>query len=68
MSLKKSSKFWNSPDGGAYFTDLLQSDGRSGGRMDREGFPEKVWQETFNWPNSTGSLVANREGKLPACI
>ena len=40
-------KLWNSPEGGAYFTDLLQGNGRGGGRVDRDGFPEKVWQEIY---------------------
>lgn len=38
-------KIWNSPDGEAYFSDLLQPNGRGGGRFDRDGFPEKAWLE-----------------------
>lgn len=45
--LKKIVQLWNSPDGEAYLADLLQPNGRGGGRMDRDGFPEKVWQEIF---------------------
>ena len=45
--LNKIITLWNSPDGAAYLTDLLQPNGRSGGRMDRDGLPEKVWQEIF---------------------
>lgn len=45
--LEKIVKLWNSPDGEAYFTDLLQPNGRGGGRMDRDGFPESAWQEIF---------------------
>ena len=40
-------KLWNSQDGEAYLADLLQPNGRSGGRIDRDGFSEKVWQEIF---------------------
>lgn len=43
--LNKIVKLWDSPDGEAYFTDLLQPNGRSGGRFDRDGFPERAWQE-----------------------
>ena len=45
--LQKIITLWNSPEGAAYLTDLLQPNGRSGGRMDRDGLPEKVWQEIF---------------------
>lgn len=45
--LEKILKLWNSPDCGLYLADLLQANGRGGGRMDRDGFPEKVWQEIF---------------------
>lgn len=41
-------KLWNSPEGESYFTDLLQPNGRGGGRFDRDGFPERAWQEIFN--------------------
>lgn len=43
--LEKIVKLWNSPDGEAYFNDLLQPNGRGGGRFDRSGFPEKAWNE-----------------------
>jgi hypothetical protein len=45
--LEKIVKLWNSPEGDPYLTDLLQPNGRSGGRMDRDGFPERAWQEIF---------------------
>jgi len=45
--LEKIVKLWNTPDCGPYLTDLLQPNGRGGGRLDRDGFPEKVWQEIF---------------------
>ncbi|MGA8147980.1 MAG: hypothetical protein WB870_10455 [Gallionellaceae bacterium] len=45
--LEKIVKLWDSPNGGVYLTDLLQNNGRSGGRVDRDGFPEKVWQEIY---------------------
>jgi hypothetical protein len=35
---------WNSPDGEGYLADLLHPT-YSGGRFDRSGFPENVWQE-----------------------
>jgi hypothetical protein len=40
-------KLWNSSEAEAYFADLLQPNGRGGGRMDRDGFPEKAWYEIF---------------------
>lgn len=43
--LEKIVQLWNSPEGEAYFVDLLQPNGRGGGRMDRDGFPDKVWEE-----------------------
>ena len=45
--LEKIVKLWNSPDGESYLADLLQPNGRGGGRMDRDGFPEGAWQEIF---------------------
>lgn len=45
--LKKIITLWNSPDGADYLADLLQPNGRSGGRMDRDGLPEKAWEEIF---------------------
>jgi len=42
--LEKIVQLWNSPDGEAYLADLLRPT-YSGGRFDRVGFPEKVWQE-----------------------
>jgi hypothetical protein len=42
--LEKIVQLWNSPDGEAYFADLLHPN-YSGGRFDRAGFPAKVWQE-----------------------
>lgn len=27
------------------FSDLLQPDGRGGGRLDRDGFPDEAWNE-----------------------
>jgi len=46
--LEKIMAVWNSPDGEPYLADLLQPNGRGGGRMDRDGFPEKAWQEIFH--------------------
>ena len=39
---------WNSPEGETYLSDLLQPNGRGGGRFDRDGFPDQAWQEIFN--------------------
>jgi len=46
--LEKIVELWNSPDGEDYFNDLLQPNGRGGGRFDRHGFPEKVWWEIYS--------------------
>jgi hypothetical protein len=43
--LEKIVKLWNSPDAEPYFADLLQPNGRGGGRIDRDGFPDQVWEE-----------------------
>lgn len=45
--MEKIVKLWNSPEGMDYFSDLLQPNGRGGGRFDRAGFPEKVWWEIY---------------------
>ena len=45
--LEKIVKLWNSHEAEPYFADLLQPNGRGGGRFDRDGFPEKAWQEIF---------------------
>jgi hypothetical protein len=42
--LEKIVQLWNSPDCEAFLADLLHPT-ISGGRFDRKGFPEKVWQE-----------------------
>lgn len=46
--LERIAAMWNSPDFPAYIADLMQSNGRSGGRLDRDGFPRNVWQEIYN--------------------
>ncbi len=46
--LDKLVKLWGTPDIKPYFTDLLQPAGRGGGRMDRAGFPDKVWDEILH--------------------
>lgn len=43
--LEKVVKLWDSPDAESYFVDLLQPNGRGGGRFDRDGFPNKAWEE-----------------------
>jgi hypothetical protein len=43
--LEKIVELWNSPDCGFYLSDLLQPNGRGGGRLDRDGFPEEAWEE-----------------------
>lgn len=45
--LEKIISLWHSPECEAYLADLLQPNGRGGGRMDRDGFPEEAWQEIF---------------------
>ena len=45
--LEKIITLWNSSEGAAYLADLLQPNGRGGGRVDRDGFPDKAWQEIF---------------------
>ena len=46
--LEKIIKLWDSPDAEAYFADLLQPDGRGGGRWDRDGFPDMAWREILH--------------------
>jgi hypothetical protein len=43
--LEKIVELWNTPDAERYFVDLLQPDGRGGGRFNRDGFPDQAWQE-----------------------
>ena len=38
---------WNSSDFSAYMADLLQTNGASGGRPDRNGFSKVAWQEIY---------------------
>jgi hypothetical protein len=45
--LSKIIELWNSPHCEAYFTDLLLPNGRGGGRLNRDGFPDDAWQEIF---------------------
>lgn len=45
--LEKLVSLWNSPDFSGYVADLLQTNGRSGGRLDRDGFPKDAWQEIY---------------------
>jgi hypothetical protein len=46
--LEKVVQLWNSPDAQPYFADLLQPNGRGGGRLDRDGFPDKAWEEIMH--------------------
>jgi hypothetical protein len=39
-------KLWNSPEGERYLNDLLNPSS-SGGRFERAGFPDKVWDEIY---------------------
>ena len=41
-------RLWNSPDAEYYIADLLQPNGRGGGRFDREGFPDQAWEEIMH--------------------
>ncbi len=43
--LERIVELWHSPEAESYFADLLQPDGRGGGRLDRSGFPDKAWME-----------------------
>ena len=43
--LEKILQLWGTPDAQSYLSDLLQPDGRGGGRFDRDGFPDNAWQE-----------------------
>ena len=43
--LEKVVQLWNTPDAEPYMADLLQPNGRSGGRFDRDGFPDAAWEE-----------------------
>jgi hypothetical protein len=43
--LDKLVQLWHTPEAEPYLSDLLQPNGRGGGRMDRGGFPEQAWQE-----------------------
>ena len=45
--LKKILELWGKPDADIYITDLLQPNGRSGGRLDRDGFPPDAAAEIF---------------------
>ena len=45
--LKKIIELWSSPNFSAYVADLLQTNGQSGGRLDRDGFPKDAWQEIY---------------------
>jgi len=42
--LKNVVQLWETPDAEPYFSDLLQPIS-SGGRFNRDGFPEQAWQE-----------------------
>ncbi len=44
--LERIVKLWNKSSGEDYLNDLLKPT-YSGGRHQREGFPEKVWDEIF---------------------
>ena len=43
--LEKIVELWETPEIEPYFIDLLQPNGRGGGRFDRDGFPERAWEE-----------------------
>jgi hypothetical protein len=44
--LERVIRLWHSSECVDYLNDLMKPNG-SGGRFDREGFPEKVWEELF---------------------
>lgn len=41
-------RLWHSPEAEYYLADLLQPNGRGGGRFDREGFPDRAWEEIMH--------------------
>ncbi len=43
--LEKIVELWSSPEVKPYLADLLQPNGRGGGRLDRSGFPDEAWVE-----------------------
>lgn len=43
--LEKVVQLWDTPEAQPYLADLLQPNGRGGGRFDRDGFPDKAWGE-----------------------
>ena len=45
--IKRIVELWHSPEFDPFIADLLQSNGRGGGRLDRDGFPKPVWQEIY---------------------
>ncbi len=45
--LEKIIDMWNSPEFGPFMADMMQSNGRGGGRLDRGGFPKPAWQEMY---------------------
>jgi hypothetical protein len=53
--LEKMVKLWNSPEVEPYIADLLHPT-RSGGRFDRDGFPDRAWQEIFQLQVLRGRL------------
>ena len=46
--LEKIISKWHSPDFSGFMADLLKTNGSSGGRFDRDGFPNDAWQEIYN--------------------
>jgi hypothetical protein len=46
--LEKIVTLWDSSEEEDYLNDLLQTNGRGGGRFDRDGFPEDAWDEILN--------------------
>jgi hypothetical protein len=55
--LEKVVKLWHSPEAGPYIADLLHPS-RSGGRFDRNGFPERAWQEIFQLQQLRSKLLS----------
>lgn len=54
--LEKVVALWNSPDFPSFMADLMQTNGRSGGRLDRDGFPKHVWHELYKLTESHKNL------------
>ncbi len=56
--LEKVVQLWDTPEAQPYLADLLQPNGRGGGRFDRDGFPDKAWEEILQL-----QLLCNKQSR-----